>query len=93
MTSVSSHHWSPALQRNWPSYIMGVSTLWLGLIDDFIADVSTGDDDVFALLEEYREVDSRITTVWRDEGQHAFLHHLSAVFGYEPLLIRKEIRF
>jgi hypothetical protein len=91
--ATSDDHWSPALQRNWPSYIMGVSALWLGLIDDFMADVPAHNDDVSALLERYRQVDSKVTSLWRNEGQHAFLHHLSAVFGYEPLLIKKEIRF
>jgi hypothetical protein len=91
--ATSDYHWSPALQRNWPSYIMGVSSLWLGLIDDFMADVPAHDDDVSALLEQYRQADSKMTALWRNEGQHAFLHHLSAIFGYEPLLIKNEIRF
>jgi hypothetical protein len=91
--ATSDDHWSPALQRNWPSYIMGVSSLWLGLIDDFMASAPAHGDDVTALLEQYREVDSKVTALWRNEGQHAFLHHLSAVFGYEPLLITKEITF
>ena len=91
--ATSDSHWSPALQRNWPSYIMGVSSLWLGLIDDFMAGVPAHDDDFSGLLEQYREADSKVTALWREEGQHAFLHHLSAVFGYAPLMIRKEIRF
>jgi hypothetical protein len=91
--ATSDYRWSPALQRNWPSYIMGVSALWLGLIDDFMADVPRHNDDVSALLEQYRQANSKVTALWRNEGQHAFLHHLSAVFGYEPLLIKSEIRF
>jgi len=91
--ATSDSHWSPALQRNWPSYIMGVSSLWIGLIDDFMADAPAQDEDVPAMLEHYRQVDAKVTALWRNEGQHALLHHLSAVFGYEPLLIKKEIRF
>jgi hypothetical protein len=91
--ATSDDHWSPALQRNWPSYIMGVSSLWLGLIDDFMADVPAHDDNVYALLDRYRQAESKVSALWRNEGQHAFLHHLSAIFGYEPVLIRKEIRF
>ena len=91
--ATSDDRWSLALQRNWPSYIMGVSSLWLGLIDDFMTGIAAHDDDISALLEQYRQVDSEVTALWRNEGQHAFLHHLSAVFGYEPLLITKEIRF
>ncbi len=28
-----------------------------------------------------------VDDMWRQEGRHAFLHHLNAVFGYQPLVI------
>jgi hypothetical protein len=91
--ATSDPHWSPSIQRNWPFYIMGVSSLWLGLVDDAMAEAPAYDDDVFGLLERYRQAGVAIDDMWRKEGQHAFIHHLSAIFGYEPLLIREEIRF
>ena len=72
---------------------MGVSSLWLGLIDDVMEDVPSHDDNFPKLLEQYRHAGVAITTVWYKEGQHAFLHHLSAIFGYEPLMIKRGIRF
>jgi hypothetical protein len=90
---MSDPHWSPTLQRNWPSFIMGVSALWLGLIDDQMANVTEEDLNESGILGPYRQADTAITSMWRKEGQHAFLHHLSAIFGYEPLMIRKEITF
>jgi len=91
--AMSDHRWAPEIQRNWPSYIMGVSSLWLGLIDDLMQDVYPQDENIYQLLEQYRLVKDRITTLWHDEGQHAFLHHLNAIFGYEALMIKKEVRF
>jgi hypothetical protein len=91
--ATSDRRWSPELQRNWPSYIMGVSSLWLGLIDDVMADVPTHDDNLATLLKQYRQAEAAVTTMWHREGQHAFLHHLNAIFGYEPLMIIKGIRF
>ena len=91
--ATSDGRWSPELQRNWPSYIMGVSSLWLGLIDDIMEDVPAHDDNVPKLLEEYRQAEAAVTAVWHREGQHAFLHHLNAIFGYEPLMIIKGMRF
>ncbi len=89
----SDPQWSPELQRNWPAFIMGASSLWLGLIDERMP-FSPGDDtDINLLLEEYRDVNDRITETWRTEGQHALLHHLNAIFGYEPLHIRKFLTF
>lgn len=90
----SDRNWSPVLQRHWPAFIMGVSSLWLGLIDEAAAEEPDVDiRDIHALLERYRKADARVTSIWYKEGQHAFLHHLNALFGYEPLLIRKEMRF
>ena len=72
---------------------MGVSALWLGLIDDFLEVAVEEVDDPLVLLEEYRQVDARIAEIWRQEGQHALLHHLNAIFGYKPLTIRKNLTF
>ena len=91
--ATSDRRWSPELQRNWPSYIMGVSSLWLGLVNDVMANVPAHDDNLATLLEQYRQAEAAVTAVWHREGQHAFLHHLSAIFGYEPLMITKGIRF
>ena len=89
----SDRLWSSAVQRNWPSYIMGVSSLWLGLIADYIQNSSKASNDIHELLEAYREADAKITDNWRNEGQHALLHHLNARFGYHPMLMRKELTF
>jgi hypothetical protein len=89
----SDHHWSSDLQKNWPTFIMGASSLWLGLIDAYMHESPEDFDDINRLLEKYREVDAKIADTWRKEGQHALFHHLNAVFGYKPLLIRKELSF
>lgn len=85
--------WSLSVQRNWPSYIMGVSAMWLGLIDELKTGELSDETDLKLLLEQYRAINNQIIDLWYVEGQHALLHHLSAMFGYEPMLIRKEIRF
>ena len=89
----SDRRWSASLQKNWPSFIMGTSSLWLGLIDDAMQDYPESYTDIHLLLEKYREVDGKITLTWRTEGQHALLHHLNAIFGYQPLQIRKALSF
>lgn len=89
----SDINWSPELQRNWPSFIMGVSSLWLGLINEYVTLNPNDSENISTLLEKYQEAQKRITGIWRNEGQHALLHHLNAIFGYSPMLIRKEIQF
>lgn len=43
-----------------------------------------------SLLAHYGAVTATVDALWRDQGQHAYLHHLNAVFGYQPLVIREE---
>lgn len=89
----SDPNWPKDIQKNWPSFIMGVSSLWLGLINEAMQESTDEQRNINLLLDEYREVDAQITQMWRNEGQHALLHHLSAVFGYNPLFVRKMITF
>ena len=91
--AMSDSHWSPLVQKNWPSFIMGVCSLWLGLIDDIIEESSISSHDLGPLLEQYEKAEDEISKLWRKEGQHAFFHHLSAIFGYEPLIIIRKIQF
>ena len=93
ISDTSDPSWSPEIQKHWPSYIMGVSSLWLGLIIEEVQVNRESIESVDQLLEIYREVDVALARKWKKEGQHALLHHLSAIFGYKPMLIKKEVTF
>ena len=84
----SDKKWPLSIQKTWPYYITGVSQMWLNLVAE-IADRDLQDDRP-ATLEDiesfYRQVDETVTELWQKNGRHAFLHHLNAVFGYEPLI-------
>ena len=92
IADTSDPAWSPAVQYSWPYYIMGASRMWLGLIGETVE--STEVKNSLATIEEmqifYSGVNESITEVWRNKGRHAFLHHLNALFGYEPLLFYEE---
>ena len=78
---------------------MGVSAFWLALIDEIDQQLDTTPDDgateeqniMQTEIEHYRRVDEKIAEMWQYEGQHALLHHLSAVFGYKPMLFKKSV--
>ena len=89
----SDPHWPVALQKAWPHYIMGASAMWLALINEFAQTSSVPISDTDALLTHYAAVHQSVVEIWEENGQHAFFHHLSAVFGYEPLVIRHKVRF
>ncbi len=92
LEDTSDRHWSLPIQKSWPFYIMGVSEMWLNLIRE-VASRTGGDkapsglDDALAL---YERVNASLEQMWREEGEHAFLHHLNAIFGYQPLMVREK---
>jgi hypothetical protein len=89
LAATSDPNWSSAMQASWPYFIMGVSQLWLGLMDGYAAGEIIGPPpkDLSALLQYYKEMDDRMTATWQQEGRHALLHHLNALFGYERLAL------
>jgi hypothetical protein len=93
----SDAKWTPALQKAWPYFIMGASQMWLDLIDRRV-NARTWDENeatLAQLYQLYREVDAEVVNVWQNEGRHAFLHHLNAIFEYEPLWVyeRRPLKF
>lgn len=78
--ATSDWRWPIELQRSWPHYIMGASRMWLDLLDQSIAKrVNQPHDEAL-----YREVHQEITALWKSWGQHAGIHHLEALYAYEP---------
>jgi hypothetical protein len=79
----SDRHWPLSVQRTWPALAMGASRMWLDLVGE-IADEHADEQD---LQQRYIAVQEEISDLWAQQGQHAVLHHLSAIFAYQPLLI------
>ncbi len=93
IADTSDRQWPPMLQRQWPAFITGVSLLWLGLVDEAVAALPPEQRNDTDRLAVYRAAEKRVADIWFKKGQHALLHHLSAVFGYRELLIVRPIRF
>jgi hypothetical protein len=71
---------------------MGVSQMWLHLISE-IAEHNASRQAPSSLIEYqdfYRQVNESVQASWQEEGRHAFLHHLNAIFGYEPVIGREK---
>ncbi len=84
----SDPNWPSLIQKSWPYYIKGVSQMWLNLISETVADMPTPDAPLSLdeYEELYKEVNATITSLWENNGRHAFLHHLNALFGYKPVV-------
>lgn len=80
----SDSNWSAPVQKTWPALLMGASRMWL----DLIGELATAHADVDDLEQRYQIVQQELNDIWSSQGQHAMLHHLSALFAYTPLLIK-----
>ena len=80
----SDDRWPEPVQKTWPAMIMGVSRMWLDMVSELVAEEYATRD----LDEKYRKVQADLTDIWQGQGQHAMLHHLNAVYAYQPLLMR-----
>ena len=63
---------------------MGASRMWL----DLVSDLASRESSIDGIDAKYKKVQDEITRIWREQGQHAILHHMNAVYAYQPLLIR-----
>lgn len=80
--------WSLPLKRSWPNFIMGVSEAWLILISELAGERRGGRaGSAEPLVASYETVHKAVEKTWREEGSHALLHHLNALFGYAPLAV------
>jgi hypothetical protein len=85
--ATSDPKWSPVMQVVWPFYIMGVSRMWLELINQISAEIGIADDaSLDRVIDHYRTVNDDVSQIWQQEGYHALLHHLNAIYGYIPLV-------
>jgi hypothetical protein len=86
LAATSDRAWSEALQREWPYFIEGASRMWLGLVQ---AEVERQDG---SLLDRYRAASEAVDGLWFEQANHALFHHLSALFGYQPVrVIRRDV--
>jgi len=87
----SDGNWSPHIRKSWPFFIMGVCQMWLTLISEISEEIHKKQkrSSLNKMQEGYRQVSETINTLWREQGCHAMLHHINAIFSYEPILVRE----
>ena len=77
-------NWPESLKKAWPYYINGCCEMFLHLIDAL-----RGGNNVPADISEaeqyYTRVNNELVQIWQHYGSDSFFHHVSGIFGYEPL--------
>ena len=92
ISATSDAAWPEVIQTHWPVYIMGVSAFWLNMAQELSGE-TPGEESLDEKFLRFQGVHDGMTRLWRREGQHALLHHLSAIFGYERMWIGMPLRF
>jgi len=87
----SDRNWAPEIRQSWPFFIMGVCQMWMSLIQHLSEGLRKKQktSSLEKLLALYENTNESIKTLWREQGCHSLLHHLNAMFGYEPVLVRE----
>lgn len=93
VSATSDPGWPEPVQATWPMFIMGVSQTWLGLVEVHAGSTTGLENDLHEAMARYERVNEEVDELWYEYAQHAFFHHLSGVFGYQPVAIHKRMRF
>jgi hypothetical protein len=89
IADASDPSWPPSLQRSWPYFIMGVSVMYMDLVEQEVDQERMKKiSSVTARLNDYRAANDRLTVLWKEQGQHAFFHHIGGIFGYETVEVQ-----
>jgi len=86
----SDPSWPIEIQRSWPHFIMGASEMCVALVGELKAADDTPDpsEGTMVLERYYEELSERLNNSWQQDGSHAYLHHLNALFGHTPVLLK-----
>jgi hypothetical protein len=89
LEQTSDPEWPLEIQQSWPWFIMGTSTAWLMQVQAISLETGLPESATYPQLRDhYRRVSATINAQWRDFGQHAYFHHINAIYGYQPVRIR-----
>ncbi|KKN10225.1 hypothetical protein LCGC14_1038810 [marine sediment metagenome] len=91
----SDANWSESLQKSWPYFITGVCQMMMGILKNLPDEKElykgvciTAHGERYGISSYYSLLDRDIKEFFSDNAAHAFIHHISALFGYAPIKLR-----
>ncbi|MCK5869622.1 MAG: hypothetical protein KAG45_03075, partial [Methyloprofundus sp.] len=84
LADTSDAAWPESVRKTWPFFMMGASQMWLAQVQKMKQD--TQESSILEL--RYQTIQRKMTELWQEQGQHALVHHLSALYAYQPVLMR-----
>ena len=84
LADISDPVWPATIRETWSLFMMGASQMWLAQIEI----IKQGTPEEQGMTQRYKSIQDQITEHWQQQGQHALMHHLSALYAYQPVSIR-----
>lgn len=84
ISDTSDPGWPEEMRQTWPLFIMGASQMWLAQVKIFKAETT----EKQAVEHRYQKIQGKMSELWQQQGQHALIHHLGALYAYQPVLTR-----
>ena len=84
LAETSDPVWPATIRKTWPLFMMGASQMWLAQIEI----IKQGTPSEQGATQRYQSIQDQMTQLWEQQGQHALMHHLSALYAYQPVSIR-----
>ena len=81
---ISDVKWTVSLQKFWPYFADGTCRMLLGLFPE-TPEYWSKKEKIFFTSQHYESVNKQLKEFFSDQAAHAFIHHLSALFGYAPI--------
>ena len=84
LADTSDPVWPETIRKTWPFFMMGASQMWLAQVQILKHDTQKN----HAIEARYKIIQNKMTELWQQQGQHSLVHHLSALYAYQPVLTR-----
>lgn len=84
LADTSDSVWPETVRQSWPYFMMGASQMWLTQVQDFKQEMQ----NIHELEQRYKIIQSKLSSLWQKQGDRVLLHHLSALYAYQPVQIR-----
>jgi len=82
--SIADPVWPLEMRQNWHFLANGFCKFILGLIQyHIITNKVNLSNNIEDRICEYKEINKEISKLYNNWSNHAFFHHISAIFGYE----------
>jgi len=84
LADTSDTTWPESVRQSWPFFMMGASQMWMAQVKTLKQETA----DNQAIEQRYQIIQGKLNELWQQQGQHALIHHLSALYAYRPVSVR-----